>query len=217
MNQNILGILVSYLFVFAVIGLSTVLQKKSVLDNEGSRKLIHIGVGHWWFIAIYFFTNAYWASLVPLSFVFINYLSHKINLFKSMERGEEEGLGTVYYALSLLILTFISFSWNVLYMGGIGILIMTYADGFAAIVGKTFGKHRLIHNKTLEGSLAVFILSFLIAYGYLSVLGHPAGWIQALIIGLCASLIELLSPHGYDNLSLPLGVSVLVTLMSMVF
>jgi phytol kinase len=217
MNQNVLGLIASYGFVFSVIGLSTLLSKLNWLDDEGSRKFIHIGVGHWWLIAIAFFDNAYIASIAPLSFVFINYLSHRINLFKAMERADAQNtLGTVYYAISLLILTFLSFSFNLLYIGGIGILVMTYADGFAAIVGKAIGQHPLINHKTLEGSLTVLVIAFVIAYGFLRFYNLPNALMQAIILAISASLIELISPFGYDNLSLPLGVSALAALMYLV-
>lgn len=217
MNQNLLGILLSYGFVFTVIGLSTLFSKLKWLDDEGSRKFIHIGVGHWWFIAIIYFDNAYVASIAPLSFVFINYLSYKINLFKAMERDtQEDGLGTVYYALSLLILTYLSFSQNLLYIGGIGIMVMTYADGYAAIIGKTFGKHRTINNKTVEGSLTVLVLSFIVAYAFLNIYQMNNPLFQAIVIALSASLIELISPNGYDNLTLPLGVSFMAFLLYLV-
>lgn len=45
--NNIWGLIVSYVFIFVVIGISTVLQKKNVLKDEGARKFIHIGVAHW--------------------------------------------------------------------------------------------------------------------------------------------------------------------------
>ena len=44
-----------------------------------------------------------------ITFVVINYLSYKKNIIKVMERDEQDGLGTVYYAVALLILAIVSF------------------------------------------------------------------------------------------------------------
>jgi phytol kinase len=214
MSQNILGLLASFGFIFATIGVSTLLSRLKWLDGEGSRKFIHIAVGHWWFIAMAFFESALWASVVPLSFVIINYLSYKYTFFKAMERsGGKEDLGTVYYAVALLILAYLSFSFNQAYLGGIGILTMAYADGFAAIVGKRFPSKRLIHNKTLAGSATVFVMSGAVAFVFLSLYQPNQLFIHVGVLATAATLIELFSPRGFDNLTLPLGVSLIATLM----
>ena len=102
--MDILGIVVSIVFVFLVIGISTLLTKKGVLKDEGARKFIHIGVSNWWILAVFFFTNRWTASIVPALFVVINFLSYRKSLFSAMEREEKEksDLGTVYYAISLV-------------------------------------------------------------------------------------------------------------------
>ena len=104
--NNWLGILVSYLYIGLIIVGANLFKKRS---KEASRKFIHIMLGNWWFIAMYFFTNVWFVAFVPASFVIINYLSYKKNIIKVMERDEQDGLGTVYYAISLLILAIISF------------------------------------------------------------------------------------------------------------
>ena len=45
MLKNILGIVVSYIFVFGVIALSKLVEKKG---KEASRKFIHITLCGWW-------------------------------------------------------------------------------------------------------------------------------------------------------------------------
>ena len=104
--MNWLGILVSYLYIALVIVGAKIFEKKG---KEASRKFIHIMLGNWWFIAMYFFTNVWFAAFVPATFVIINYLSYKKDLIKVMERDEQDGLGTVYYAVALLILAIVSF------------------------------------------------------------------------------------------------------------
>jgi phytol kinase len=148
--NNQLGILISFVFVFAVIGISTLLNKNAILNDEGSRKFIHIAVSNWWILAMLTFDDPLWASFVPLMFVFINYLSMKKSVFTAMERkSNKQEWGTVYYAISLLILAYVTFAADLAYIGGIGILIMGYGDGFAALVGTRYGKHRLWFGKSI--------------------------------------------------------------------
>ena len=99
--MNIIGIIASYLYVGLVIAGGKIFEKKG---KEASRKFIHIMLGNWWFVAMYFFTNVWYAAVAPLTFVIINYLSYKKNLIKVMERDEQDGLGTIYFAIALLIL-----------------------------------------------------------------------------------------------------------------
>jgi len=215
--NNLIGIIVSFVFVFAVIGISTVLSNKGILDGEGSRKFIHVAVSNWWIIAMLTFTDPLWASFVPLMFVFINYLSYRKNVFKAMERdGSSRDLGTVYYAISLLILAYATFSYHFAYIGGIGILIMGYGDGFAALIGKKFGKHSFKKfglDKSLEGSLTVLVFALLIAGIFFGLYAPSNLILKTVAVGVAATIIELISPNGFDNLTLPLLVSLLAVVL----
>ena len=77
--MNCLGILVSYLYIGIIIVGAKLFEK---IGKEASRKFIHIMLGNWWIVAMIFFTNVWFASFVPATFVIINYLSYKKNLIK---------------------------------------------------------------------------------------------------------------------------------------
>lgn len=206
------GILLSYLYVFTIIGIATLLQKQRLLSNEGSRKFIHILLSNWWILAMALFKSNVAAAIGPFTFVIINYLSYKKKWFGAMEReGGKEDLGTVYYAISLLILSLITFSpLSYPAIGALGILIMGYGDGMAAIVGKRYGKRKFRiqgSEKSLEGSLTMFIVSFFTAYIVLSFFHVPGILLYSILIAFFASIVEAITPHGLDNLTVPLGTS----------
>jgi phytol kinase len=212
--NNIYGIIVSLIFVFAIIGTSTLLSKLKLLTNEGSRKFIHIGVSNWWIIAMLFFDNPFYAAFTPALFIILNYISYRKQLFTAMERGSSKNdLGTVYFAVSLLIISIITFRENGFpYMGALGILIMGYGDGFAAVIGGKFGKHRFrIGNieKSIEGSIAMFLFSFGVSYIILSVFNSYSAFPTSLLLAAFATLLEAVSPYGTDNLTVPLSTSLL--------
>jgi len=48
--MNFIGILASIIFVFLIIGISGLLEKKKILSKESSRKFVHIGVSNWWIL-----------------------------------------------------------------------------------------------------------------------------------------------------------------------
>lgn len=214
--MNVLGLVLSYVLVFLIIGISTVLQKTKLVGDEGARKFIHIGVSNWWILAMIFFEgeNAIWFAIVPpITFILLNYYSYKTNLIKSMERSGNGNLGTVYFPISLLILVILTFGViNKPEIGAVGILVLGYGDGLAAVIGKAFGKHKLVDNKSLEGSLTMVFASFIVVTMVLSLSGYTlltALWVAA-VVSVVSTVVELYTPKGLDNLSVPLFSSLLI-------
>jgi dolichol kinase len=109
-----------------------------------------------------------------------------------MRKHERRSMGGhVFFALGLFIAVF-------LYERDIAIaisLIMVLADGAAAIVGKRFGRIRLIGEKTLEGTLTLICVAFIVAIWFV-------GWAVALVGAVIAGLVELMPVD--DNLSIPI-------------
>ncbi len=213
--MNWLGIIISYLYIGIIIAGAKLFEKRG---EEASRKFIHIILGNWWFIAMYFFTNVWFAIFVPITFVIINYVSYKQDLIKVMERKNQDGLGTVYYAVSLFILAIVSFGiYQKPILGLIPNLIMAYGDGFAAVVGKCI-KSKTYKvgetKKSIAGSITMFIISLIFITIFLTTRYTFELW-QTVLIGIIMSgivtIIEAISVKGIDNISVP--VSMLVMLL----
>ncbi|MCF7932439.1 MAG: hypothetical protein K9K93_04645 [Acholeplasmataceae bacterium] len=210
-----LGFVLSYGFIFLVIGISTLLQNKHVFGDEGARKFIHIGVSNWYIIAMIYFADNVWAAIIPpVTFIALNYLSYRMNLIKAMERSGNGNLGTVWFPVSLLVLVSLSFGFESipLYAGLIGILVMGYGDGLAAVIGTKVGKHRLINGKSVEGTATMFLASFVVTAVILLAL-NPVGWLLiALAVAVVSTVVELVTPKGLDNLTVP-GAAFLATML----
>lgn len=212
--QNILGIVVSYIFIAIIIVSAKFFMKDS---SEASRKYIHILLCNWWFIAMYFFDNVIWASFVPLTFIIINYISYKNNLIDVMEREKQDGLGTVYYALSLFIL--VIYSFGIIKnpaVGMIGILVMGYGDGLAAVIGKTIpSKKYNIGNtqKSVAGSLTMIVISFIIVSIFLVSNSVEFWQLKAILLSIVITIIEAISIKGTDNIAVPILTSLFITFL----
>jgi phytol kinase len=197
------NLLLAYGFVFLVIGVSTLFDKLGVFNDEGSRKFIHIGVSNWWIVAMVLFdpSEYYLAIIPPFTFIILNYLSYRFDLVKSMERKEKStnDLGTVYYAISLFIITFFAFYYDHLLIGALAILTMGYGDGLGAVIGKSFKSKKLYNNKSVLGSLTMFLSTLIIG-----IILFPSSILIVLLIAVLATLIELFTPKGLDNFSVPL-------------
>lgn len=206
--MNIIGIFVSIVFLFGIIYLSTYISK---VGNELSRKFVHIGVCHWWIIAMIFFDHVIYASIVPIIFIIINIVSYKINLFPSMER-KDNSLGTIYMVISCLILVILSFFWfDSMIYGCIGMLVMGYGDGFASLFGHRFSSKKIFifgSEKSIVGSITMFVFSF-ITISIISLIFGMFSIVPVLIISITATLVEMFSVFGIDNLSVPLVTAIL--------
>ena len=210
--NNYIGILVSYVYIALVIIGAKIFKKKG---KEASRKFIHIMLGNWWFIAMYYFTNVWFAAFVPATFVIINYISYKKDLIKVMERDVQDGLGTVYYAISLLILVIVSFGvYKEPSLGLIPNLVMAYGDGLAGLLGRMIKSKRYKLSdtkKSVAGSITMFVISTLLIGGYLLYWHKEIFWstphwpLVAVLIGFAITAIEAISEKGTDNITVPLG------------
>lgn len=210
--NNFIGILVSYVYIALVIIGAKIFKKKG---KEASRKFIHIMLGNWWFIAMYYFTNVWFAAFVPATFVIINYISYKKDLIKVMERDVQDGLGTVYYAISLLILVIVSFGvYKEPSLGLIPNFVMAYGDGLAGLLGRMIKSKRYKLSdtkKSVAGSITMFVISTLLIGGYLLYWHKEIFWstphwpLVAVLIGFAITAIEAISEKGTDNITVPLG------------
>ena len=213
------GYLLTYLYVFFLLFLSALLKNRFHVSGETTRKVVHIGCGFAWFIMSFFFRSTWHLIVPPLTFVFLNYLSYKKDTFSGMERADKSSLGTVYYALSMVVMASITAFLDERYLlpYGIALLCLSLGDGLAPIFGRLRKGNRLIfRGKTLYGSLAVLHASFLVIL--LMSLFYHAGydiW-EVLITSLLAALLELLGRRGGDNLLIPFGVSGLLYLFILV-
>lgn len=218
--MNFLGIIVSYLYIGIVIISAKMFERKGI---EFSRKFIHIMLGNWWFIAMYFFTNIWFAIFVPITFVIINYVSYKKDLIKFMERDKQDGIGTVYYAISILILIIISFGiYKDPLLGLIPNLIMAYSDGFAGVFGKILKSKKYKINgakKSYAGSFIMFLLTILIIGGYLlskhqEVFFQTGHWpLITVMMSIMITIIEAVSSKGSDNISVPISTLIMLILI----
>lgn len=209
--QNLYGIIISYIYIGILFIISNFIGKK---NKEVSRKFIHISLAGYWIIAMFFFNNVICASIVPASFVLINTLSYKFNLIKSMEREEQDGFGTIYYAIAILILSIVTFGIiNKPIIGLAGMFAMCFGDGFAALFGKKFGnkKYKIGNtNKSYLGSFTMLIITFTIIFAVFIYLKTSYALVKAILVAVIATITEAISIKGTDNITVPLLTASLV-------
>ena len=221
---NLLPLSLSMIYILLVLGLATLVAKYTEGASENSRKLVHILVGNWVFL-LPLFTDLWAVLLVPAVFVVVNSLSLRYKLIPAMER-DDDSLGTVFYAISMLLLSGAGYLMEQPLLPYVGLLSMTYGDGLAPITGKRWGKRkpfRFATDKTLVGTVTVGLVTLVITVVAILVFEGDAGLsgslvLRAVAIGLVTavfgSYIELTGSKGCDNLTLPIGTGLTAMLLA---
>jgi len=173
-----------------------------------TRKFIHIVTG-----LIVCFVAILLESSLPIQvfsilYIFIDIWSIKSGMFLSIH-PDRRSLGTIFYAISVFILA--SVFWDDLKpLFIITNLIMIVPDAMAAILGERYAINFFIplsEKKSRIGALTMFNLTFILVFMSILVfysISIVDNLIISAIIGSIATVSELLSIRGSDNLSVPL-------------
>lgn len=122
-------------------------------------------------------------------------------------------LGGVFICLSgLLVVSFLE-----LHAALVGIMVLSYADSAASIVGKARPKHSIGYNKRKhwEGTAAFAIVAFATTAFVLAFVpvALPKLFVVSLLIASVSALLESLPmKYYYDNLTIPLSAALLAQL-----
>lgn len=228
-EQNIAGLVMIYCLISFVLLLCLHHLKKN--PDANIRKIIHISIGN--FVFIWWLFTEWWIMVVffVIPFALILYkaiLTSDRSSIIGTATNEGSGTGLLFYALAIGVLVCLFFNHFV--AASIGIVAMTYGDSMGSIIGKRYGKHKIFHNKSVEGSLAVFAFttimafviivfySFLISNGLYSNSSASAiipTWSVCIIAGIVATLLEMLTPGDYDNLTVPICVTLALCILGM--
>lgn len=179
-------------------------------ETEVTRKIVHIGAGQVILLAWWLHTPTWMGLTASVVFSGVALLSYRYPILPGINGVGRHSLGTFFYAVSIGLLTAAFWPPGLPQYAAVGILVMTWGDGLAALVGQNLGRHpyKVFGNqKSWEGSLAMALASFMVC---LLVLGLTAGfsgavWGTAVVVAIAATLLETLSFYGLDNLTVPLG------------
>ncbi len=174
---------------------------------ELGRKLVHIVFGTFIFFVAYFY-GAY--SLAALCFIALLFgipvalliksgvefpiFSLAVELF-GREREKLPGKGVFMFFAGAFLASLIAMFVNNSAIAYLALLPAILGDGLATIIGKRFGRHRIVKHKSVEGSTAFFFASFIALFLASNSL------LAAFTVALLATVAEILPID--DNLILP--------------
>ncbi len=179
-------------------------------DPELIRKIVHIGTGNVILLAWLLHIPAWVGITASILASIVTLLSYQFPILPGINSVGRKSLGTFFYAVSIGVLVAWFWSIDQPQYAALGILVMTWGDGFAALIGQRFGKHIYTvwgTKKSWEGSLTMCLVSYIVSSSILlAVQGNNLStWLISLAVALVATGLEAFSLYGIDNLSVPLG------------
>ena len=229
--QDGFATLATFVLALSWLKLMDLLAYREVIEQTLSRKLIHIGTGPLFILGWPLFSENLWArygaALVPLA-ITLKFLAIGVGWIsdpaavQSMTRTNDPKeilRGPLYYGIVFVVCTVVF--WRHSPIGILALMMMCGGDGFADIIGRRLGQHKLPFSvdKSWAGSSAMFVASWVFSYGALMLFntlgyfqpaleaGHTA--IAVALIALAVTLVEALPFKDIDNLTLTLAAIVL--------
>ncbi|MBD2124123.1 diacylglycerol/polyprenol kinase family protein [Trichocoleus sp. FACHB-262] len=202
-----------------VVLLAEWLGRYTETDAEIVRKVVHIGVGNVILLAWWLQIPAWMGITASVLASAIAFTSYYVPILASMNSVGRKSWGTFFYAISIGVL--IAWFWPIHQpqYAALGILVMTWGDGLAALIGRRFGRHPY-HlwdmQKSWEGSLTMAGVSYVVSSAILlGVQGNTwQTWCIPLAVALVAAGLEAFSKFGIDNLTVPIVSGALSFLLS---
>lgn len=227
--EDIIVFFIAIIYAVIILTIADVSRRKLNLGSDFTRKIVHLfaGAAIW---TVPYYPHPWVATFVALTFVVMLGLANSDRFgrfFAAMARPEDLEHGSVrgpfWYAVSITILTalftFTGYEQYYFVAGG-AIMIMMLGDGMSAPIGMKYGeKHcRYIFGskRSPHGCLGLLVFGFIgamIAFWWFGIfsttiftpgVGYVNMIILALIGAITATLVELVSPKGTDNITLPM-------------
>ena len=206
-------------YIIATIIFALVAQRLFSMSGEALRKTLHfIFLGAyiplisafevWWHAAIF---AALLIALVPPFLAILNRVRFLSVLLVERSRGEY--FGSMLLALFMMLIS-VCVCWGIMgdrYLVIACIYAWGVGDGFAALVGVRFGRHKIKWrladpHKNLEGSITMLVCSLISVFSVLLIRGGlsvGACLIIAALTSVGCTVSELCAKNGLDNLICP--------------
>ena len=188
---------------------------KIIEDLEVRRKIFHLLAILLWLLPLYFFPT--WLTVLLFFLVLL------INLLTVLKAGEKSL--KLYYkmvyslereknykrpgiqALWANVGICLSFLFFGKYPAMVSVVVLAVGDALASIVGIKYGRRKIWGtNRSLEGTTAFFLFSFLVLLPFL-------GFVKALIVSFSSALVEALPLKLDDNFTVPVVAGLVYYLM----
>ncbi|MFN3927716.1 MAG: diacylglycerol/polyprenol kinase family protein [Pseudanabaenaceae cyanobacterium] len=202
------GAIVSWLAIVLALGMVAKLQ---FANPEIARKVVHIGTGNVILIAWALNASIYLCLTVAIAFTIIAFLSYYTNILPMLVGIGRQTRGVFYYGLSITLL--VAIFWHTKpELVVIGVMVMSWGDGLAALIGQKWGRHKYTvgpNQRSWEGSAIMLLVSYILVGVILQWTDYPHSWLVSLPVAVLSAILEAVSLGGTDNFTVPLATTLL--------
>lgn len=201
------------------------------IPNELFRKILHcillgsllmftFAYGEWWISAL---AAVIFEIIVYPLLIVLERFKNFSEITTERKKGELKSSLLLVFTMYAVVVT-ICWGWlGDKYLALAAIYAWGFGDAAAALVGKKFGKHKIKWKitdgkKSMEGSLSMFVVSFIsvmIILSYRGGLSVVAIIVTSFVTAVVSTLAELCSKDGNDTVICPM--SVMVVLIPLVY
>lgn len=203
-----IALIVSVLVVFLVLLASEAWWRRSGIHGEFSRKFVHITVGSFVAFWPYFLTPTH-IKILSVAFLAGVIVSKYLGIFQAIHSVQRPTLGEAWFAIVVGALAFTIPEHPHIYTAAL--LVMSLADGLAAVVGTRYGnsgKYTVFgYTKSVIGTSTFFVVTCLILVAYAAMTDGALPLAALVPLALIATALENFAVNGYDNLFVPLVVA----------
>ncbi len=216
MGQELIQFVIIVIVLSSCLIVAQLIQKHMSPPPEVARKIVHLLIGTVSLSFPFLFKERV-TVLILATIMFSVVLTLRLRHYKKQEVGRylysversAKSIGELVFPIAIGSTFWMAKGDPFLYF--IPILILTYADTVAAIVGTRFKQGKLSiareDEKSLVGSIAFVLVAFLCTFIILNIYSNLS-WVHifylSLIIGTLTALVEATSSFGLDNLLIPL-------------
>ena len=198
------------LYLVSIFFVSIVFKRFKDDSSEIVRKIIHIGMGPLIPIALFLKIDRNSALIFTGIVSFLVLINYTYKLFPTIEDVKRKSYGTIFYCLSLFILIWL-FWVDDPYALITGFFVMTFGDGLAGLIGKSFNSKNwtiLKQKKSLFGTFTMFLTSLIVVclVGYTQ---QNSFNLNYFVIAFLATFLEQFSILGIDNFIVPISSALL--------
>ena len=187
------------------------------LSAEVQRKLVHIGTGLYALVLPWIFPQ-HWPVYVLVTVTLLVMLVLRLpgsRLGGTLHGVDRQSYGDLLLAVSVGLCLFLAGDRLFLYV--LPIAVLTLADAAAALAGSTYGRRFFPvedSQKSIEGSTVFFAVTLLVSMVCLMLMTAlpPLNiLVLSVLVAAFGTLVEAASWRGFDNMFLPLGLLIFLS------
>lgn len=221
------GLMYFFIYMFSMAFLLFIINGVFEVPKELFRKLFHFVSFSSVIVMIYAAKEWIAAALIPLGVIAISYpgliISSKNEKFTSVLSERRPGeLKSSLVQLYITIAVIIAVCWGLFRhkeLAIASILMWGFGDAAAALIGKKYGKHKVLrfkhvdNKKSWEGTAAMWFVAFTFGLLSLYIVGSLPiiNCVLAIVVAApIAAITELVTQNGHDTITVPLASAVVI-------